>query len=118
EIDKNVAAEDQIEHAKMGEVRQQIELPVSDHGAKLRREPPHIARPREIPDQEMDRQSALHLEVAVDPCRAFSRTSLERSVATRSMRQPASSRSISLRMMASEYGSWPVAAAAHQMRMV
>ena len=34
------------------------------------------------------------------------------------MRQPASSRSISLRHMASEYGSWPVEAAAHQMRIV
>ena len=34
-----------------------------------------------------------------------------------SMRQPAISRSISLRHMASEYGSWPVEAAAHQMRI-
>src|ERR1700730_502185 len=34
------------------------------------------------------------------------------------MRQSAMSRSISLRQMASEYGSWPVAAAAHPMRMV
>ena len=34
------------------------------------------------------------------------------------MRQPAISRSISLRHIASEYGSWPVEAAAHQMRIV
>ena len=46
EIDEDVATEDQIEHAEMREVRQQIELPVSDHGANVRRELPHIARPR------------------------------------------------------------------------
>ena len=33
------------------------------------------------------------------------------------MRQPAISRSMALRHMASEYGSWPVDAAAHQMRI-
>ena len=33
------------------------------------------------------------------------------------MRQPATCRAISLRHIASEYGSWPVEAAAHQIRI-
>ena len=39
------------------------------------------------------------------------------SVARISIRQPASALPISLRIMASEYGSCPVEVAAHQMRM-
>ncbi len=50
------------------------------------------------------------------PALALSSTSRHRSVATISMRQPASCGAISRRHMASEYGSWPVEAAAHQIR--
>ena len=67
EIDQHVAAKDQIEHAERGEIRQQVELPELDHRAQFRRDLPHVSRLAEIFDQERDRQSALYLELAVDP---------------------------------------------------
>src|SRR4029453_6897860 len=48
----------------------------------------------------------------------FSSTSCDRSVAMMSTRHPASDAPISFRHIASEYGSWPVEPAAHQIRML
>ena len=95
---------------------QQIELPVLHHGADVRVDLPELADLLEILDQQLDRQAALHLELAVDAGLDFSSTSCERSVAMISTRQPASAAAISFRHIASEYGSWPVEPAAHQIR--
>ena len=51
------------------------------------------------------------------PAFDFSSTSCDRSVATISMRQPASCAAFSFRHIAIEYGSWPVEDAADQMRI-
>ncbi len=45
---------------------QQIELPVLDHRADIGIELPQLADLREMPDQHLDRQTALYLELAED----------------------------------------------------
>ena len=64
EIDQHVAAEDDVEGAEMGEVLQQVELPVLHHGADVGIELPQFALLGEILHQQLDRQAALHLELA------------------------------------------------------
>src|SRR5690348_14879118 len=66
EIDQHVAAEDQIEDAEVGKVRQQVELAEFDHGADVRRDLPELTGLGKMLDQELDRQPALHLELAVE----------------------------------------------------
>ena len=66
EIDQHVAAEDDVEHAEMGEVLQQVELTMLHHAADLGIELPELAVLREIFHQQLDRQAALHLELAED----------------------------------------------------
>ena len=66
EIDQHVAAEDHVESAEMGEILQQIELPMLHHGADIGIELPELADLREMLDQQLDRQAALHLELAED----------------------------------------------------
>ena len=66
EIDQHVAAEDDVEHAEMGEVLQQIELTVLHHAADFGTDLPELAVLGEIFHQQPDRQSALHLELAED----------------------------------------------------
>ena len=67
EIDQHVAAEDHVEQAELGKVAEQVELAVFDHGAQLRRDLPQLADLGEMADQKLNRQPALHLELAVDP---------------------------------------------------
>ena len=66
EIDQDVAAEDDVECPELGKVVQQIELPVLHHGADVGVDLPELSRLLEIFDQQLDRQAALHLELAVD----------------------------------------------------
>ena len=66
EIDQDVAAEHHVEGAEMGEILQQVELPVLDHGADIGIELPQLAGLGEMLDQHLDRQAALHLELAED----------------------------------------------------
>ena len=55
-----------LECPKLGKVVQQIELPVLHHGADVGVDLPELSRLLEIFDQQLDRQTALHLELAVD----------------------------------------------------
>src|SRR6266545_870431 len=66
EIDQHVAAEHQVEHAELAEVLQQVERLELDHGADVGGDLPAFADLREILDQQLDRQPALHLELAVE----------------------------------------------------
>ena len=50
----------------MGKILQQIELPVLHHGANVGIELPQLADLAEMPDQQLDRQATLHLELAED----------------------------------------------------
>src|SRR5262249_22552105 len=45
---------------------QQIERPELDHGTDLGHDPPALADLREVLDQQLDRQAALHFETAVE----------------------------------------------------
>src|SRR6266700_3585087 len=67
EIDQDVAAEDHVELAEMGKVLQQIELALLHHAADIGTDLPEFADLGEVLDQQLNRQSALHLELAVDP---------------------------------------------------
>src|SRR5450631_4385657 len=66
EIDQDVAAEDDVEDAKMGKILQQVQLPVLDHGADVGIDLPDLAYLLEVLDQHLDREAALDLELAVD----------------------------------------------------
>src|SRR5262249_47425832 len=66
EIDQHVATEDEIERAERAEIVQQIERTELHHGTDVRRDLPTVTDLREIFDQELDRQSALDFELAVD----------------------------------------------------
>ena len=48
------------------EIGQQIELLEFDHGADVRRDLPQLADLAEMFDQKLDRQAALHFELAVE----------------------------------------------------
>src|SRR5579883_2233650 len=66
EIDQDVATEDDVELAEVGEVLQQVQLPMLDHGADVGVDLPELALLGEVFDQKLDRQATLHLELAVD----------------------------------------------------
>src|SRR5262245_15015880 len=65
EVDQHVAAEHDIECAKRREIIEQVERPELHHRADLGRKLPAFADLREMLDQQLDRQPALHLELAV-----------------------------------------------------
>src|SRR5215218_1498511 len=67
EVDQYVAAEDHVEHAELGEIVQQVELPVLNHGADVGIDLPELAVLPEVFDQHLNWQAALNLELTVDP---------------------------------------------------
>ena len=100
----------------MGKVLQQVELPVLHHGADIGVELPQLADLREILDQHLDRQAALHLELAEDSGLGLFQHRL-RQVGRDDFDPPARKRRPnSFRHIAIEYGSCPVEEAAHQIR--
>ena len=118
EIDQDVAAEDDVEGAELGEIVQQIQLPMLNHGAQLRADLPKLAVLLEIFDEQLNRKAALDLELAVDARFRF----LEHfrgQVGRDDFDAPSGERRAHfLQAMASEYGSWPVEPAAHQILML
>src|SRR6266851_630068 len=117
EVDQNVAAENHIEDPELGKILQQIQLPMLNHGADIGVDLPEFSGLLEVFDEHLDREAALDLELTVDS-RPGLLEDLLRSVAMISTRHPASAAPISFRHIASEYGSWPVEPAAHQIRML
>src|SRR5580698_1304490 len=66
EIDQHVPAENDVEDPELGKVVQQVQLAVLDHGANVRIDLPEFSGLLEIFDEHLNRQAALHLELAVD----------------------------------------------------
>src|SRR5207249_11586692 len=66
EVDQHIAAEHDVEYAKRPEIIEQVERPELHRGADLGRKVPAVTDLREMFDQELDRQPALNLELAVD----------------------------------------------------
>src|SRR5665213_956219 len=65
EIDQNVAAEDHVESSELGKIVQQIQLPMLNHRAEVRIDLPQLSRLFEVFDEHLNRQAALHLELAI-----------------------------------------------------
>src|SRR4029453_5637421 len=71
EKNQNVPAENDVEGAELGEIVQQIQLPVLNHRADVRVDLPEFAVLLEIFDQQLNRKAALDLELAVDAVLRF-----------------------------------------------
>ena len=82
EIDQDVAAEDHVECSEMGKILQQVQLPVLDHGANIGVDLPQLAGLGEVLEQQLDRQAALHLELAEDTGSGFLKDRVRQSVET------------------------------------
>ena len=67
EIDQDVPAQDHVEGSKRRKIRKKIEVVIFNHGANLRSDLPLLAELREIFDEQLNRQPALHFELAVQP---------------------------------------------------
>jgi hypothetical protein len=117
EVDQYVPAEDQVEHPELGEVVQQVELPVLNHRADVGIDLPELSRLLEVLEQHLDREAALDFELTVKPRFGFFERLLG-EVGRYDFDAPAGERrAASFMLIASEYGSWPVEPAAHQIRI-
>ena len=95
---------------------QQIQLPVLNHRADVGVDLPELAGLLEVFDKHLNRETTLHLKLAVDARFGFLEHLLRKVRREDFDRQPATAAAISFTHIASEYGSWPVEPAARQIR--
>ena len=65
QIDQNIPTKNYVKRSERREIRNEIEAAEFDLGTNFRSDPPKVGGLREILNQKLNRQAALHLGLAV-----------------------------------------------------